>query len=78
VTETRWRTMAPWVTALILVVLVNAAFLMLGVSVATMPREPLVERVRQAFASGDLIENDWPWLESRRGSTSTMIARSCR
>jgi hypothetical protein len=59
--------MAPWVTALLLVVLVNAAFLMLGVSVATLPREPLAQRVRQAFASGDLIENDWPWLESRRG-----------
>src|SRR5882724_3011097 len=58
---------APWITALTLVVLVNAAFLMLGVWAATLPREPLVQRVREAFASGDLIENDWPWLESRHG-----------
>ena len=63
----RWQTTAPWITALTLVVLVNAAFLMLGVWVATLPREPLVQRVREAFASGDLIENDWPWLESRHG-----------
>lgn len=66
-TEKRWQATAPWVTALTVVVLVNAAFLMLGVWVATLPREPLVQRVREAFASGDLIENDWPWLESRRG-----------
>ena len=65
--ETRWQATTPWITASILVVLVNAAFLMLGIWVATLPREPLVQRVRQAFASGDLIENDWPWLESRHG-----------
>jgi hypothetical protein len=67
VKEKRWQPAAPWITALTLVVLVNAAFLMLGVWVATLPREPLAQRVREAFASGDLIENDWPWLESRRG-----------
>ena len=60
--------MAPWMTALVVVVLANAAFLMLGVWAATLPREPLAERVREAFASADLIENDWPWLESRRGT----------
>jgi hypothetical protein len=54
-------------TAVTLVVLVNAVFLMLGLWVATLPREPLVQRVRAAFRSGELIENDWPWLESRRG-----------
>jgi hypothetical protein len=67
VNEKRWQATAPWITALTLVVLVNAAFLMLGIAVAALPREPLVQRVREAFASGDLIENDWPWLESRRG-----------
>lgn len=60
--------MAPWMTALVVVVLANAAFLMLGVWAATLPREPLAQRVREAFASADLIENDWPWLESRRGT----------
>jgi hypothetical protein len=55
-------------TALVVVVLANAAFLMLGVWAATLPREPLAQRVREAFASADLIENDWPGLESRRGS----------
>jgi hypothetical protein len=40
---------------------------MLGVWVATLSREPLAQRVREAFASADLIENDWPGLESRRG-----------
>ena len=60
--------MAPWLTALVVVVLANAAFLMLGIWTATLPREPLAQRMREAFASGDLIENDWPGLESRRGS----------
>ena len=50
--------MAPWMTALVVVVLANAAFLMLGVWAATLPREPLAQRVREAFASADLIEND--------------------
>jgi len=67
VREKRWQPTAPWITALTLVVLVNAAFLMLGIWVATLPREPLVHRVQQAFASGDLIDNDWPWLETRHG-----------
>lgn len=57
----------PWVKALTLVILVNAAFLLLALWVAILPRAPLMERVREAFASGDLIENDWPWLDSRRG-----------
>jgi len=60
--------MAPWMTASVVVVLANAAFLMLGVWAAGLPREPLAQRVREAFASADLIENDWPGLESRRGS----------
>jgi hypothetical protein len=50
-----------------LVIVVNAAFLIPALWVAMAPREPLAERVRRAFASGDLIPKDWPWLDSRRG-----------
>src|SRR5438477_766703 len=52
---------------MVLVVLANAAFLMLGLWAATLGREPMAQRVREAFASADLIEEDWPGLESRRG-----------
>ncbi len=57
----------PWVRALALVVLANGVFLLLALWVAQLPRERLDQRIRDAFASGELIENDWPWLESRRG-----------
>jgi hypothetical protein len=63
----RRQAATPWLSALIVIGLMNAAFLLLGIWVAALPREPLKQRVTQAFASGDLIENDWPWLESRRG-----------
>jgi hypothetical protein len=56
-----------WVRALALVVLVNAAFLALGLWAAMLPRAPLIARVQDAFAAGDLIETDWPGLESRHG-----------
>lgn len=65
--EQRRQAIAPWKTALVVVVLANAAFLMLGVWAATLPREPLAQRVREAFASADLVEEDWPGLVSRRG-----------
>jgi hypothetical protein len=61
------QTTSPWFTAAAVVAVVNAVFLMLGLWVATRSREPLAQRVREAFATGDLIENDWPWLESRHG-----------
>lgn len=63
----RRQAAAPWLSALILVGLMNAAFLLLGIWVATLPREPMRQRITEAFAAGDLIENDWPWLESRHG-----------
>jgi hypothetical protein len=63
----RRQAATPWLSALIVVGLMNAAFLLLGIWVATLPREPLRQRITEAFASGDLIENDWPWLESRHG-----------
>lgn len=61
------RQTTPWIRAFALVAVVNVVFLMLGVWTATLAREPLKQRVRDAFASGALIENDWPWLESRHG-----------
>jgi hypothetical protein len=61
------RQTTPWMNALVVVVLANAAFLMLGIWAATLHRDPLAQRVREAFPSADLIENDWPGLESRRG-----------
>lgn len=60
-------TTRPWVRALALVVLANGAFLLLALGTARLPREPLTERIRNAFTTGELIDNDWPWLESRRG-----------
>jgi len=53
--------------AVALVVLANGAFLLLALGAALLPRERLAQRIRDAFASGELIDNDWPWLESRRG-----------
>lgn len=57
----------PWLRAVTLVALVNAGFLLLGLWLAQQAREPLRQRIRTAFADGDLIENDWPWLDRRRG-----------
>jgi hypothetical protein len=51
----------------IAVLLANGVFLMLAVWAATLPRPPLAARIEAAFASGELIENDWPWLDARRG-----------
>jgi hypothetical protein len=70
VKENRSHTTLPWIKALILIILVNAAFLILALWVAMLPREPLLERVKDAFASGELIENDWPFLDSRHGFDS--------
>jgi hypothetical protein len=59
--------MRPWARAVALVVLANTLFLLLALWVARLPREPLVERIRDAFASGELIDKDWLWLDRRRG-----------
>src|SRR5262245_42148353 len=61
-------TMRPWMKALALVVFINAIFLLLALWAARLPREPLVERIREAFASGELIGSDYLWFDSRRGS----------
>jgi hypothetical protein len=59
--------MGPWARAFALVVLANTLFLLLALWVARLPREPLVERIRDAFASGELIDKDWLRFDSRRG-----------
>jgi hypothetical protein len=59
--------MRPWARAVALVVLANTLFLLLALWVARLPREPLVERIRDAFASGELIDKDWLRFDSRRG-----------
>jgi hypothetical protein len=61
------RAMRPWVAAAAVVTVANAVFLLLALWVALLPRDRLAEHIRDAFVSGDLMENDWPWLESRRG-----------
>lgn len=50
-----------------IVVLLNGVFLLLALSAAWLPRAHLDQRIRDAFTSGELADNDWPWLESRRG-----------
>lgn len=61
------RITRPWGRALVLVGLANAAFLGFGLGAAMVPRAPLIARVQEAFASGDLIEEDWPGLQTRHG-----------
>jgi hypothetical protein len=58
---------SPWARALVLVLLLNAAFTAAALAVAAMPREPLRERVRTAFATGALVERDWLAFDVRRG-----------
>jgi hypothetical protein len=57
----------PWKRAAVALLLANGVFLLLAVWAAQLSREPLAARVRDAFASGELIENDWPGLDRRRG-----------
>ena len=57
----------PWVYASAAVALANLIFLLLALWSARLPRQPLAARIASAFASGELIENDWPWLDDRRG-----------
>ena len=61
------RITRPWARALVLVGLANAAFLGFGLGAAMLPRAPLIARVQEAFASGDLIDEDWPGLQTRHG-----------
>ena len=61
------RALRPWVHAAVAVLLANGVFLLLAVWAARLPRAPLAAKIDRAFASGELIENDWPWLDGHRG-----------
>ncbi|HKY60754.1 MAG TPA: hypothetical protein VJP59_07055 [Gemmatimonadota bacterium] len=43
-------------------------FLGLGLATTSLPREPFRERIRQAFADGALVEEDWLPFDAWRGS----------
>jgi len=53
--------------AVVLVAALNACFLALALWTATLPRDPLIARVKEAFASGELVDTDYLPLDSRRG-----------
>jgi hypothetical protein len=57
-----------WLRAGGLVLLLNALFLATAVATARLPREPLRERVRDAFAAGVLTDRDWLAFDMRRGN----------
>jgi len=65
--QTRFGAWRPWMMATAIVFLQNGVFLLLALWAAWLPREHLDQRIRDAFTSGELIDNDWPWLESHRG-----------
>lgn len=54
--------------AVLIVVVMNAAFGLVGMLTATVQRGPLRDGVRDAFESGDLIQADWSSFDIRRGS----------
>lgn len=49
------------------VLLLNAVFLGLAIVTAWLPRERFRERVREAFESGELVEQDYLRFDARRG-----------
>jgi hypothetical protein len=57
-----------WLRAVWAVAALNLLFLLVGTLMGTLPREKLRERVREAFESGELIQQDWAPFDSRRGS----------
>lgn len=57
-----------WLRALAVVGLMNGVFVLLAVTTAALPRETLRERVRAAFRSGDLTQEDYLPFDSRRGT----------
>ncbi len=56
-----------FIRAVVLVAALNACFLALALWTATLPRDPLIARVKEAFASGELVDADYLPLDSRRG-----------
>jgi hypothetical protein len=57
-----------WLLAAIVVLIANAAFLAFNLAASVAPVEPLLERVRTAFATGELTRDDWRFFDSRRGA----------
>lgn len=57
-----------WLRVTAAVAFLNILFLVVGMLAATLPREPLRDRVRGAFESGELVQEDYPRFDSRRGS----------
>ena len=57
-----------WLRAAVSVTALNLLFLIMGTLMSMLPRERLRERVREAFESGELIQQDWVPFDSRRGS----------
>jgi hypothetical protein len=63
--ETGWA--APVARTFVVVLSLNAVFFSLAIWVARLPREPFVARVREAFAIGELGNDDYLPFDSHRG-----------
>ncbi len=60
--------MKPWLKASALTLVLNFAFLAISFSATLVPQVTIAERVRQAFASGELGESDYLRYDANRGS----------
>lgn len=56
-----------WLRAAVLTLVLNAVFIALSFSSNLVPQEMLAERIRQAFATGELIERDYLPYDTHRG-----------
>lgn len=59
-----WR---PWLLALVITALANLAFLGFNLVGAATDKDRVAERVTQAFAAGDLTDDDYHWWNPRLG-----------
>ena len=60
----RWR---PWLLVLVVTLGANLVFLAFNLFGASTDPERLAERVKQAFAAGDLTDSDYHWWDTRLG-----------
>jgi hypothetical protein len=60
----RWR---PWLLVLVVTLGANLAFLAFNLFGASTDPERVAERVKQAFAAGDLTDSDYHWWDTRLG-----------
>ena len=56
-----------WLAAVGVVLLLNAGFFALSILTTHLPRERFRDRVREAFAAGELVERDYLPFDARRG-----------